>query len=270
MAQAGKHVETRSAPFLPGRDVGKAVDGGQLVGDVPIDGVEDRLRELHHPAVHFQLVVRFNSAPPSPSPTDQPDLAVGIPAAVANPTPEIEGQPGHGKARHIRRRGCERRPDLGLQPFGEGFIGVEAEHPLAPRLLQCELFLGRIAQPRVIDDGGPPAAAEGLSAVGAARIHHHDFVGEGNTLQQPFDAVHLVLGNDRHAQAGRVPALGPVFSQLFVRFFVHEVTRSHTKHEKAYKNGRACRYPSGRGQGCQGRVFQRWCSQNHCSGCRRT
>src|SRR5690606_2915856 len=158
-------------------------------------------REPARGTVGDQLVVRVDAAPARAPAPHQAQLPVGIPAAVADPTTQVPRATPDGVACE-RRVGGQRRPDRLAQRRGAALVGVEAQHPVAARLLERELLLGHVARPVAHDHPARVLARDLHRAVAAARIDHDDLVAEGHALQARGDAVGLVAADHDGGEPG--------------------------------------------------------------------
>ncbi|MNL44672.1 hypothetical protein D3C87_1672630 [compost metagenome] len=126
---------------------------------------------------------------------EQAQHVVGPPAAVADVLAAEIRQAGD-----LVRVGARVGQDVldFTRQFGrDALIGVDGQHPVARRQIQRAIFLRAETRPIGRDFN---ARTQGLGqfdgAVGAARIHHDEFVGEGYGLQAGGDVRRFVLGDD--------------------------------------------------------------------------
>ena len=136
------------------------------------------------------------AAPAAAAPIEQSQHAVRIGVAVAQETPEIIVEPREAVPRGVLESQRLLGQDAGAQGLVHAFVGVQAQHPVVGGLLDRELLLAAEAFERSLEDAGAGLARDGDRGVGRARIHHDDFVAEGERRQALRQPVGLVEGDN--------------------------------------------------------------------------
>jgi YjbE family integral membrane protein len=196
-----------------GRLAREAVHRPQVVGDVAVRVVQQVAAQLARRPRGDQPLVDVIALPAAPAAAHQPQLAVGVPAPVADPAAEVPGAPRHARAGDPLGGGGDPVAQLGRELGADPLVGVDAEHPVRGDLLLGEVLLGGVARPVADDHPGAPGPGDLDGAVGAAGVHDQHLVGERHRVEAVPDAVLLVAGDDadgqRRAAPGRHVSAGP-------------------------------------------------------------
>src|SRR5450755_87150 len=80
------------------------------------------------------------------APVEEAHLAVGMPATVENPAPQVLGKARNGVAIELRPAFFN-VPDLSLKRFAQTLVGVERQYPVVSSQSGCDILLRGIALP---------------------------------------------------------------------------------------------------------------------------
>ncbi len=94
---------------------------------------------MSHAPAHLHRLVNESSLPGCLAAVVEADLAVGIPARVANPTAQILRHPRH-RVGVALRAGFLEPPDLGFERLAERFVGVQRQDPVVRCLFGAWFF----------------------------------------------------------------------------------------------------------------------------------
>ena len=132
----------------------------------------------------------------------QPDLAVGIPAAVQDPAAQVLRQTGHGVG-VVRWAFFFQGPDLSFERFAQRLVGIEGKNPIMRGLLCGMVLLRRIAVPGALDDARAKIGGQLDRTVNRPGIHQHDLIAASQALNGARDIALFVerddSGGDFHA-----------------------------------------------------------------------
>ena len=89
-------------------------------------------------------------------------------------------------------------PDAGAPNGIKHLVGVERKDPVAPRVPERQVVRRpEVTGPRLTDDPRPGGSGELRSAIGGARVHHHDLVDDGpRALDARAEESFLVARDD--------------------------------------------------------------------------
>ena len=141
--------------------------------------------------MHFAI-----AAPAAAAAVEQAQHAVGIGIAVAQEAPEVVRQPGEAIARDVLEAQRAFGLDAGAQGVVHAFVGVQAQHPVEAGLFDRELLLAAEALEGPLEDAGAGLAGDGDGGVGRTRVHHHDFIAEGQRRQAVGQAIGFIEGDN--------------------------------------------------------------------------
>jgi hypothetical protein len=113
-----------------GGDRRVALHAREMLREVPIGMVQQIAAQMPDLAVHLDAVVRRAAGEPRAAAVAETELAIRIPAAVADPAAEVMGEPREVVARERRRAVREQGADLGGERVRDALVGVEAQHPV--------------------------------------------------------------------------------------------------------------------------------------------
>ena len=137
----------------------------------------------------------------APAPAKEAQGVIGVPAQMPDPAAAEVVFPGHPVAVQ-GAVGFDHGQDFLLQGRRHPLIRVQAEDPLAPGLVQGKI----LGAAKTLPGGGQHPVGIGPGqlhgAVGAARVHHHDFVGKAHRRQAFADIGLLVQGDDDDGESG--------------------------------------------------------------------
>src|ERR1035441_7334885 len=80
------------------------------------------------------------------APVEEAHLAVGMPATMENPAPQVLGKTRNGVAIELRPAFLD-VPDFGLKRFAQTLVGIERQDPVVRRQPDCDILLRGIAVP---------------------------------------------------------------------------------------------------------------------------
>src|SRR5579885_882158 len=181
---------------LLGGERGVAVHGAQMLGE----GIASKMQQvgLQAPdaAVDLHRFMYVSALPNRFAPVVEADLAVRMPASVADPAAEILRQAWHGVGIELRP-GLLEAPDLGFQRFAQRFIGVDGENPVIGSLRGREILLIRVARPRALDHAGAELLGDLHGAVVRPAVHDQNFIHAAQAFDGAGDVALLVQSDDR-------------------------------------------------------------------------
>jgi hypothetical protein len=167
-----------------------------MVGNRVAGVVEKIALQATYGVLAGKMLVDEVSDPLPPAAPVQTGLAVGIPAAMANPAAEIEGSPWKLIGVGRRRMGFHLQ-QLPSQRWAETLIGIQAEDPWVGSLRGRKVLLVGVIGPVALVDSGAPSSGNRTGPVPAAGIHHDQFVGDAaNRLQAATQMLFLVERDD--------------------------------------------------------------------------
>src|SRR5262249_8851283 len=146
--------------------------------------------------VRFKSLVHVIALPACTSSIIKPQLVIGPPTRVFDPTPLIKREP-----RHLERRGFRLSAALELFHFARqlrrnAFICVQAEDPVVRSLMSGKVLLSRITRPRPDKDVIGEGASDLDCAIGALGIHDDYLVGPRQRFESCGNVVLFVESND--------------------------------------------------------------------------
>src|SRR5437867_542257 len=105
------------------------------------------------PAFNLHALMHEVSHPFGFLPVIEPDLSIGIPAAVENPAAHILGKARDGIGIEGRTALLE-VPDFALEGLAQSFVGVERKNPVMLGVLGGAILLVGVTAPGIFDDLG--------------------------------------------------------------------------------------------------------------------
>ena len=157
------------------------------------------------------------------------------PAITHQPLPHIVV---HGNQVPVSRGGGDDLAYFHRQFCGYPFIGIHFQNPVALAGGEAGIAAVAFKLPRSFYQAAGMARGDGLSAVAAVVEHHHDLVGECQTIEAVRDPVFLVMGHHQRRESafahgvpvsGALP-LSPVMSPLPLHPRYAKRKRGITKH----------------------------------------
>src|ERR1700683_2154499 len=173
-----------------------APTGGEQVDEIAIERLHDALG--YEPLVYrARLIVAV--APPA----QQPMTVLGVLRRGAERAAQEDLAQRQAGELHTVGRICEEALDLTAQLWAHALVGVDLEHPVPGRMIDCDVALSGEAQPGLFDDACARGPRDLDRRVGRARVHEHDLVAEANAGKAVGEALLLGAGNDASRQPRR-------------------------------------------------------------------
>ena len=118
---------------------------------------------------------------------------------MANPAPAILGEARHGIG--VADRAIQFKfQDLCSQDFAHSLVGIERENPVMRSTFGGEVFLRRVAAPRLFDHPGAQRPRHLARAVPGSTVHHYNLVGAMQAFDGPDNIPFFVQRDDGGAQ----------------------------------------------------------------------
>src|SRR5713101_1971156 len=128
----------------------------------------------------------------------QAHAPVGIAFPVLEPASQKTVAARHGVNKAARR--LELLGDSLAKLLAHALVRVHTQNPIMARGLDGELLLRAEPKPLLLDHARAVAGGELERAVGGARVHHDDLLGESDTIQAALELRGGVAGDDGYGQ----------------------------------------------------------------------
>src|SRR5579872_3239298 len=167
--------------------------------------MKDSAAQFSHRPIYPQSRVRIVAGPGSLIPLPEPDAAVGIPIAVADPAAKIECTARKTISRAIVTA-SEQTFDLKAKSVRHFFVRIQPQQPGPRSFLRCGIFLGNETFPRFAENLGPERRRDLLGAILNILVEDDDdFAGPaGDAGQSPRNPARLSAG-DQDDRNGEIP-----------------------------------------------------------------
>jgi hypothetical protein len=180
-----------------------------LLGEVGIERFGGRVqqiaRETAHRAVGDDVLVDGVVGPAGAPAVEKAHVPVGIAFAMGQPAakqPVAAGERVRGgdRGRAMRR---QRRADCRRELWRQALVGVEAQHPVVPRLAHREVLLRAVARPRMRDHPRTEAARDFYGIIAAAGIDDDDLARKRHRRKAGGELRASIAGDDTEAKGER-------------------------------------------------------------------